>query len=111
MYLPDALFEVSDKDLHRFVSKRDKTEFLHDYCMTQVTCGVAASPYAANMAVRQNAEDFSLEFPVATKAFKESYEDNGLIGADSIETAICIYMHLTSVSAAAVVHLWWVYFV
>ena len=63
--------------------------------MTRVTFGVAASSYAANMAVRQNAEDFTLEFPAATKAVKESfYVDNSLNGADSVETAISLQCQL-----------------
>ena len=60
--------EESDKDLHRFVWKRDASEPLRDYRMTQVTFGVAALSYAANMAVKQNAEDFASELPVAAQA-------------------------------------------
>ena len=80
--------EESDKDLHRFVWKRDPSGPLRDYRMTRVTFGVAASSYAANMAVKQNAEDFALEFPAAAKAVKQSfYVDDGLTGADSVEAA------------------------
>ena len=54
-----------------------------------------ATSFAANMAVKQNAADFSLEFPTAGKAVNESfYVDNGLVGADSIERAISLQRQL-----------------
>ena len=47
------------------------------------------------MAVKQNAADFSLEFPTAAKAVNESfYVDDGLVGADSIEGAISLQHQL-----------------
>ena len=94
------LLEESDKDLHRFVWKRDASEPLRDYRMTRVTFGVAASSFAANMAVKQNAADFSLEFPAAAKAVNESfYVDDGLVGADSIEGAISLQRQLQELFA------------
>lgn len=63
-----VLLEESDKDLHRFVWKGDTSEPLRDYRMTRITFGIAASSYAANMAVKQNAADFSLGFPAAARA-------------------------------------------
>ena len=57
--------------------------------MTRVTFGTAASSYAANMAVKQNAIDLALEFPSAAKAMDQSfYMDDGLTGADSVEEAV-----------------------
>ena len=57
--------------------------------MTQVTFGIAASLYAANMAVKQNATDLALEFPSAAKAVDQSfYVDDGLKGIDSVEEAV-----------------------
>ena len=90
-----VLLEESDKDLHRFVWRRDASEPLRDYRMTRVMFGVAASSFAANMAVKQNAADFSLEFPAAAKAVNESFHvDDGLVGADSIEGAISLQRQL-----------------
>ena len=61
--------------------------------MTQVTFGVSASPFAPNMAVRQNAIDNASEFPLAVKAvFNSFYVDDGLTGADS--KAIMLYQQL-----------------
>ncbi len=86
-----VLLEESDKDLHRFVWKRNGSDSLRDYRMTRATFGVSASSYAANMAVKQNADDFALTFPAAAKAVNESfYVDDGLVGADSVEEAILL---------------------
>ena len=95
-----VLLEESDKDLHRFVWRRDASEPLRDYRMTRVTFGVAASSFAANMAIKQNAADFSLEFPAAAKAVNESfYVDDGLVGTDSIEGAISLQRQLQELFA------------
>ena len=52
------------------------------------------------MAVKQNAADFSLEFPAAAKAVNESfYVDDGLVGADSIEGAIFLQHQLQELFA------------
>ena len=56
--------------------------------MIHVTFGVSAS-FAANMAVKQNALDFALEYPQsATAVEKTFYVDNGLTGANSVDKAI-----------------------
>ena len=79
----------SDQDLHRFVWRRNPGDCLEDYRMTRVTFGVSASSFAANMAVKQNAHDFALKYPLAFPAVNESfYVDDGLSGADSVEEAI-----------------------
>ena len=79
----------SDKDLHRFVWRSCPDDPLIDYHMTRVTFGVSASSFAANMAVRQNAEDFADEFSLAAKAVCESfYVDDGLTDSDSVADAI-----------------------
>jgi hypothetical protein len=47
--------------------------------MTRVTFGVSASSFAANMAVKQNALDLTLEYPKASVAIEKSfYVDDGL---------------------------------
>ena len=67
-----------------------------------------AASFAANMAVKQNAADFSLEFPAAGKAVNESfYVDNGLVGADSIERAISLQHQLQELGAICS---WWLHF-
>ena len=79
----------ADRDLHRFVWRNDPQDVLLDYRMTRVTFGVSASSFAANMAVKQNALDHALEFPLAAKCVDTSfYVDDGLTGADSVEEAV-----------------------
>ena len=88
MYRAVQLTEA-DRDLHRFIWRRNPGAPLQDYRMTRVTFGVSASSFAANMAVKQNAHDFALDYPLAVKAVDESfYVDDGLTGADSAEEAI-----------------------
>ena len=83
------LLSEDQRDLHRFIWREDCNQPIRDYRMTRLTFGVCASPFAANMALRQNALDHQLEFPRAAKATLESfYVDDGLVGADSIEDAI-----------------------
>ena len=88
MYRPIELAEP-DRDLHRFVWRTSTQETLQDYRMTRVTFGVAASSFAANMSIKQNALDFAHEFPLAAKVVDESfYVDDCLTGADTVEEAI-----------------------
>ena len=85
----------SDRDLHRFVWRRDPTEALRDYHMTRVTFGVSASSFIANMSVKQNPLDYAMEFPLAFSAVKDNfYVDDGLTGANSVEEAIKLYEQL-----------------
>ena len=90
-----VLLDEADKDLHRFVWRRNSTEPLMDYRMKRVTFGVAASSYAANMAVKQNAIDLAQEYPAAAKAVHQSfYVDDGLTGADSLDEAVVLQKEL-----------------
>ena len=51
--------------------------------MTRVTFGVSSSSFVANMCVKQNALDFSMEHPNAAKVVRESfYVDDGLTGSE-----------------------------
>ena len=87
----------NDKDLHRFVWRKNVKDSLRDYRMTRVTFGVSASSFAANMAVKQNAVDFATEFPDAAKVVERSfYVDDCLTGADSIAEAITLQTQLHS---------------
>ena len=68
---------------------------LKDYRMTRVTFGVLSSSFASNMVVKQNAIDFGNEYPLAAEAVEKSfYVDDGLAGADDVETAITLQSQL-----------------
>ena len=63
--------------------------------MTRLTFGVSASCFAANMAVKQNATDHALEYPLAANAVDDNfYVDDGLSGADSVAEVIALQMQL-----------------
>ena len=71
----------SDRDLHRFIWRRDPSDTLKDYRMTRITFGVSASSFIANMCVKQNAEDHIHKYPEAALAVRRSfYVDDGLVG-------------------------------
>ena len=89
------LLDPPDKDLHRFVWRSSPSEPLRGYRMNRITFGVAASSYAANMAIKRNAIDLALQFPMAAEAVHQSfYVDNALTGADSVEDAISLQKQL-----------------
>ena len=91
-----ALTEA-DKDLHRFVGRSSPEDTLKDYGMTRVTFGISASSFVANICVRQNTSDFTLEYPLAAKAVEDLfYVDNGLTRADSHEKTTQLYQQLQS---------------
>ena len=95
-----VLLPSDERDLHRFVWRRQPKEPLKDYRMTRVTFGVASSSYAANMAVKQNAADYANEFPLAATAVDTSfYVDDGLVGADSLEETIKLREQLQALFA------------
>ena len=80
---------LPDRDFHRFVWRRDQSDTLQDCRMTRVTFGVSSSSFVANMAVKQNATEYSHEYPLAAKVVDEAfYVDDCLTGANSIEEGV-----------------------
>ncbi len=64
---------TADRDFHRFVWRNNPKDPLLDYRMTRITFGVSASSFAANMAVKQNAVDHAMEYPLAAKSIDTSF--------------------------------------
>ena len=99
MYRAIELVEP-DHDLHRFVWRPTTSEVVKDYQMTRVNFGVSASSFIANMCVKQNALNLAHEFPLAAEAVEGSfYVDDGLTGADDIQTAIKLQRELQELFA------------
>ena len=99
MYRAVELTE-SDRDFHRFVWRSDPQARLEDFRMTRATFGVAASCFAANMSVKQNAIDFAQEYPLAAEVVEKSiYVDDCLTGAEDIDSAIVLQKQLHSLFA------------
>ena len=62
---------------------------MRDYRMTRQTFGVLASPFAANMALRQNALNLQEKYPRAVQAALDCfYVDDGLVGTDSVDDTV-----------------------
>ena len=84
-----VLLHKDQRDLHRFVWRRDPRESLQDCRMNRLTFGVCASSFAANMAMRQNAIDHVESHPRAARVVLDSfYVDDCLMGTDSVREAI-----------------------
>ena len=78
-------------DLHRSKCREDCTQPLRDYCMTRLTFCVLASPFAANMTLRQNVLNLQEDYPRAAQVALDCfYVDNSLVGVDSVDDAICL---------------------
>ena len=85
----------SDRDYHRFVWRSNPDQVLKDFRMTRVTFGVSASCFVANMAVKHNAIELADKYPLAAEAvYKSFYVDDGLTGADDVETTITLQRQL-----------------
>ena len=70
--------------------------------MTRVTFGVSSSSFVANMAVKQNAENFAHKYPMAAKVVNEAfYVDDCLTGADDLKEAIELQQQLRSLFSEA----------
>ena len=97
-----VLLPDKQRDLHRFVWRQNPQDPLKDYRMTRLTFGVSASSFAANMAVKQNAIDFTKEYPKAASIVPISfYVDDGLTGEDSEEKARELQNQLQALFARA----------
>ena len=81
-----------DKDLHRFVWRRNPSEALKDYRMNRVTFGISSSPFLAIRTLHQIAADHGEDFPEASHHILSSfYVDDFLGGANSPEEAIKLF--------------------
>ena len=87
----EVIIPEDQRYLHRFLWREDCVQPIHEYRMTRLTFGISASSFAANMALRRNVLDHQQEYPQAAKVAMESfYVDDGLVGADSVDDAICL---------------------
>ena len=85
------------------------TDPIRDYRVTRVTFGVSASSFVANMYIKQNAANLVKEFPLVAAAVEESfYVDDGLTGADNVETAVRLQKKLQQLFATGgfLLHKW-----
>ena len=80
---------VHQRDLHRFVWRKNPQEPIKDFSMTGLTYGISASSFAMNMAMKYNAIQHIPSCPWASQTVLESfYVDNGLMSADLIQNTI-----------------------
>ena len=104
-----VLLPTDQRELHRFVWRRESSKPLVDYRMTRLTFRVSAPSFAANMAVKQNALDNAQKYPRAAQLVLESfYVDDGLTGVDSIEEAVHLQeqLQILFLGAGFTLHKW-----
>ena len=95
-----------DKDLHRFVWRKNTASPVKDYRMTRVTFGVSASPFLAVRTLQKTAEDHGEDYPEATQHIKSSfYVDDFLGGADSPQEAVNLFNQLRDILQRGGFHL------
>ena len=84
-----------DKDLHRFVWRKNPSESLKDYRMNRVTFGISSSPFLAIRTLHQVATDHGENYPEASHHILSSfYVDDFLGGADSPEAALRLFQDI-----------------
>ena len=88
----------SDRQLHRFLWRPEKTQPIGDYLMNRVTFGVTSSPYVAVKVLQQTADDHSSPTSSAHWHIHHSfYVDDLLAGAEDEDSALQLYQDLRQV--------------
>ena len=84
--------DPKDRDLHRFLWRKQPTDPFVDLRMTRVTFSVLSSPQLAISALQQVASDFGYLYPMARPLVSNSfYVDDLLTGTDTPEQAQYIF--------------------
>ncbi|XP_029166208.1 uncharacterized protein LOC114937014 [Nylanderia fulva] len=95
------LVHPEDQDLQRILWRNSPGEPAQEYKLTTVTYGLSCAPYLAMRTLQQLAEDERANFPLGAAALREdSYVDDVLTGADSLEDSISIRRKLTQLCMA-----------
>ncbi|XP_055690674.1 uncharacterized protein LOC129795249 [Lutzomyia longipalpis] len=99
LYLPDA-------DYQRIIFRASPQDPIQEFRITSVCFGVASSAHHATRALKQLADTYEKEFPLAARAIREHfYVDDGLITADSLQEALETQKQLLELFASAGFHL------
>ena len=102
----EVQLSAPDKDLHRFVWRRNTASPIQDFRMTRVTFGVSASPFLAVRTLQRTADDHGEDYPEATRHIKSSfYVDDFLGGAANPQEAIKLFSQIREVLQKGGFHL------
>ena len=102
----EVQLSTPDKDLHRFVWRKNSASPIKDFRMTRVTFGVSASPFLAVRTLQRTAEEHGEGYPEVTHHIKSSfYVDDLLGGADTPQQAITLFHQLRDVLQKGGFHL------
>ena len=90
----------SQWDLQRILWRENPSEPIQEYWLKTITYGEAAAPFMAVSALIQCANDFAVEYPIASEVIKNNfYMDDLLVSVDSITEAIKLKQELTQLLA------------
>ncbi|XP_052754454.1 uncharacterized protein LOC128201460 [Galleria mellonella] len=82
------LIRPEDRSYQHIFWRKDPNDPLKEYELNTVTYGVSSSPYLAIRTLRQLAEDYESQFPLAAQVVREdTFMDDITTGAVSIEAA------------------------
>ncbi|XP_043478769.1 uncharacterized protein LOC122509074 [Leptopilina heterotoma] len=80
-----------DVNFQRIICRLNETEEIKHFQLLTLTYGVSSSPFLANRVIKQLANDEGDNFPKAKQILlNDIYVDDGLFGADDLETALQI---------------------
>lgn len=94
------LVHPNDRDLQRIVWRQSKSEDVREYRLNTVTYGLACAPYLAIRTLRQLADDEGDCLPLATALKTDTYVDDILTGADSLQGALTMQRQLVDLCRA-----------
>ncbi|XP_055589427.1 uncharacterized protein LOC129741706 [Uranotaenia lowii] len=94
--------QKSDQCLQRILWRDSPNEEIKTYELTTVTYGTASAPYLATRCLRQLGEENKLKHPIGSKVIiDDSYVDDTLTGAETIEEGIALVREMTSITNSA----------
>ena len=92
----EVVLNREERDLHCFFMRSESGD-LEEWRMKCLTFGVTSSPFLATQVLRQVAEDYQQDFPIAAESIRtEFYVDDVLTGANTINEAKIIREELNS---------------
>ncbi|XP_011859827.1 PREDICTED: uncharacterized protein LOC105557253 [Vollenhovia emeryi] len=94
------LVDHRDRNLQLILWRDEKTQYQQLYKLNTVTYGTASAPFLSMRCLKELANIYKREFPLAAKAIKEDfYMDDVLSGGPTLKSAITLQTQLTKMLA------------
>ncbi|XP_049864837.1 uncharacterized protein LOC126366021 isoform X1 [Pectinophora gossypiella] len=100
------LVELRDCDYQRILWRASPEDPVKDFRLLTVTYGVSCAPYQALWCIAKVAEEFSSRAPQGAAVLaRDTYVDDIVSGADSIESALLMRKELLDILSSSCLHL------